>query len=354
MHAANLEPTMFLLLLFLQFCPSLSSRERTRISIVHSCVYVWRLFEWSCPPQRSATIRSRRIFSCICLCYLIHGSTKSSTSKHQTDLSSPAIPLNLLERANESVYQSRPPGLWRHSKTTEQTRNTKAHDEESPAKQMNFTQTNTYSLIRQENDFSHSDPNAQTTNSQICMRKSRTSKWKKKQLRLSCGERFKRDVKWRCRRYYPFSTLVICQEASGLDVQDAVSTRDCKTQTPHLRQHWRLPTHLNWCQLSPPAWHTNSPLTTPKTHDAFLSVTITSKPSSCVSLANRVNHSQRRPRCCHGRFCRTTTTSMFAERTKSGERSDERDGKQNDRLKRIGCRWKCCQLESIYCVLTKF
>ena len=92
------------------------------------------------------------------------------------------------------------PGLWRHSKTTKQTRNTKAHDEESPAKQMNFTQTCTYSLIRQENDFSHSDPKTQTTNSQICMRKSRTSKWKKKQLRLLCGERFKREAKWGCRR----------------------------------------------------------------------------------------------------------------------------------------------------------
>ena len=93
------------------------------------------------------------------------------------------------------------PGLWRHSKTTKQTRNTKAHDDDSPARQMNFTQTSTCLLICQENDFSHSDPKARTTNSQINMRNQKHGIGRRhrvkdhtKPLRLSCGERFKRET----------------------------------------------------------------------------------------------------------------------------------------------------------------
>ena len=79
--------------------------------IVHSYVYVWPLCRRVCPPQRSAKISAIRIPSNIRLCYSIQGSATFSPSKHQKGLSSLANPLNSLEKAQWSLYRSRPLGV---------------------------------------------------------------------------------------------------------------------------------------------------------------------------------------------------------------------------------------------------
>ena len=73
------------------------------------------------------------------------------------------------------------------------------------------------------------------------------------------------------------------------------------------------PAHLTLCQLSLPdsTRHTNFP----SHDDAHLSVTTTSKQSSCVpwrakSPPEPEFPASKGPRCGHGRFCRTTTTTL--------------------------------------------